>query len=336
MSKSILVTGATGTFGRAFLRAALSEEDHHRIPAWGRVVAYSRDEMKHARLYEEFRDCDGLRLFLGDVRDSQRLGLALRGVHTVVHAAALKRVDQSAYSPSEMVATNILGTMNVVNAAIQSGVQRVVVISSDKAVNPTNIYGATKFCAETYAVQANAYGYPAGTRIACVRYGNILGSTGSVIGTWRQQLARGEPLTITDPRMTRFVMTIEQAAELVRFALRAMVGGEVFIPVLPRARMEDLARAVAQDAAYPLAVTGLRPGGEKMAERLLNEEEPGRTHRVNGEYLAVLPSLHEWVDRYPYDDPVGADFQYRSDDPDGAWLGVGELAALISQTEACR
>lgn len=325
----ILVTGATGTFGRAFLRRVLPDS------RWERVVAYSRDEVKQAALLGEF-DSGKLRLFLGDVRDPSRLAMAFRGVETVVHAAALKRVDAGAYSPSEMIHTNIVGTMNVVGAAIQAGVRRVVVISSDKAVAATNIYGATKFCAETFAVQANAYGHPSGTRIAAVRYGNVLGSRGSVLHVWRDQVARGVPVTITDPQMSRFIMTIEQAVNLVLFALDAMHGGEVMVPLLPSAHMDLLAHAVA-GADYPTQVTGLRPGGEKLAESLLNEEEPARTYQV-GRYFVVTPSHHEWTDGREWVAPHGflpGNYVYRSD-LTTRWLSEEMLRVLIDESEACR
>jgi UDP-N-acetylglucosamine 4,6-dehydratase len=269
--RRVLVTGGTGTFGRAFIRRLLRDQLAEA------VVSYSRDEQKVAALYAEFGHERPFKAFLGDIRDTTRLGLALRGVDTVVHAAALKRVDVGAYSPSELIATNINGTMNLINAAIHAGVSKVVVLSSDKAVAPINLYGATKYCAETYAVQANSYRRDDVPRIAAVRYGNILGSRGSVIGIWREQAAAQRRLTLTHPDMTRFIMTIEQAADLVLFAIDKMLGGEVFLPRLPSAYMVDLARAVVPHA--DIEFTGLRPGGEKMAERLLNDEEVRRTVR---------------------------------------------------------
>jgi UDP-N-acetylglucosamine 4,6-dehydratase len=329
---SILITGATGTFGRAFLRNCLESG------MWRRVIAFSRDEVKQAQLMDEFSEYPALRMFLGDVRDSQRLGMALNDVDVVVHAAALKRVDAGAYSPSEMIVTNILGTMNVVNAAINAAVKRVVVISSDKSVGATNIYGSTKFCAESYAVQANAYGHARGTRITAVRYGNVLGSRGSVLHIWRNQVKADKPLTLTHPDMTRFVMTIEQAMDLVWYALRETAGGEVVVPLLPAAKMITLARAVAGDA-YPIETTGLRPGGEKMAEALLNEEEPSRTFRHDN-YLIVTPSHHEWTNGAHWEDlaserwlPTG--LTYRSDTVP-RWCETAELRALLAESQACQ
>jgi UDP-N-acetylglucosamine 4,6-dehydratase len=329
---SILITGATGTFGRAFLKECLTSGDFRR------VIAFSRDEVKQAQVAEEFKDYPALRMFLGDVRDSQRLGMAFSNVDIVVHAAALKRVDAGAYSPSEMIITNILGTMNVVNAAINASVKKVVVISSDKSVEATNIYGSTKFCAENYAVQANAYGVARGTSIAAVRYGNVLGSRGSVLHIWRNQMQAGKALTVTSPEMTRFVMTIEQAIELVWFALRKTWGGEVVVPLLPAARMVTLARAVAGDD-YPIEFTGLRPGGEKLAEALLNEEEPSRTYRHEN-YLLVTPSHHEWTDGVEWEHAAAERWlppglTYRSDTVP-RWCEVNELRALMQESAACR
>lgn len=350
--QTILVTGGTGTFGRAFIRACLEETTRCGVndvrTRWRRVIAFSRDEVKQAQLLQEFPDAryPNLRLFLGDVRSRHRLQQAMRGVDVVVHAAALKRVDAGAYSPGEIIHTNITGTMNVVDEAIAAGVKRVVVLSSDKATAPTNIYGMSKGAAEFYAVQANAYASPGETRIAAVRYGNILGSRGSVVHVWRDQLRRGETLTLTQPHMTRFVMTIEQAVELVQFAIRHTKGGEVFVPVLPRAYMLDLMCAVRESEPPSLLeapepwyrVTGLRPGGEKLAEALLNEEEPGRTRQV-GEVFVVRPTHHDWTTGEAWGaqgEPVEDGMVYRSDSPWVRKLGVDELRALIAGTAACQ
>lgn len=323
----LLVSGGTGTFGKAFIRRALLDKES----AWDAVISYSRDEQKASQLVEEFGAHAPFKAFIGDVRDSARLKIAMRGVHTVVHAAALKRVDIGAYSPSEIIATNIVGTMNVVNAAIEAGVKCVVVLSSDKAVEATNIYGASKYCAEVYAVQANSYGVPSGTSIAAVRYGNILGSRGSVIRIWRDQVKRGEPITITDPRMTRFVMTIEDAAQLVEFALRHMRGGEVFVPDLAAVSIEELALAAV--GKVPQKVTSIRPGGEKLAETLLNSEETNRTVMLRGNYV-VLPTHHDWTTESWHGDPVDPEMVYRSDT--ARHLPFDELKRLIDTTEALR
>jgi UDP-N-acetylglucosamine 4,6-dehydratase len=285
----LLITGGTGTFGQAFVRRVLDD------PAVTRVRVLSRDELKQAEMAERFRPVDPhgkLRFLLGDVRDRNRLLLAFQDVELVVHAAALKRVDAVAYDPEEVVKTNVLGTMNVLDAAIRACVSRVVVISSDKAVMPTNIYGASKFMAESYAISANVYGAPRGVRSCAVRYGNVLGSRGSVVHRWRRQWSAGDPLTLTDPRCTRFIMPLETAVDLVLDAARTMEGGEVFVPQLRAAHLMDLAIAVA-GPYWPRHVVGLRPGGEKIHETLLSPEESVRTVARQGVYL-LRPALHPW------------------------------------------
>lgn len=342
----LVVTGGTGTFGRAFIRRALAD------PKYDAVISLSRDEQKAAAMVDEFGRHRPFKAFLGDVRDRLRLMHATYGADVVVHAAALKRVDVGAYSPSELIETNIHGTRNVVDAAISNHVRTVVVVSSDKAVSPTNLYGATKMCAEAYAVQANAYGYPRGTRICAVRYGNILGSRGSVVHLWRRQLAAGQPPTLTDARMTRFLMTIEQACALVEFAVGHQKGGEVFLPVLRSARILDLLAAVVQEhvnggqSCTAPVVTGLRPGGEKLHESLLNEEELVRTRMLHSammysepdhRVLAISPSHHEWTADEPQPwDGEPCDWPYRSDDPMFSTLTVDDIVRMIASTEACR
>ena len=340
----VLVTGGTGSFGRAFIRKLLADTEASRSQTYyGQttysasrgVISYSRDEQKAAVITDEFKSSAPFKAFLGDVRDSRRLETAFHGVDVVVHAAALKRVDAAAYSPSEVIATNIYGTMNVVDAAIACGVKKVVVLSSDKAVNASNIYGSTKYCAEHYAVQANSYGYPRGTKIAVVRYGNILGSRGSVFHTWREQIGRSEPLTITDGRMTRFIMTIEEAVALVQHALERMSGGEVFVPILPSASIVDLAIATAQRDSYPTVITKLRPGGEKLHESLLGHEEIDRTLKLGPRYI-VRPTHHDWIDGDgPWvGNPLPDGFRYTSDTASS--LTVADLRRLIASTETCR
>ena len=334
-TRSLLVTGGSGSFGRCYVRAMLQPPCAYR-----RVATFSRDEVKAAALVAEFGDAPEFRAFLGDVRDASRLSLAFRDVHDVVHAAALKRIDAGTYSPSELIVTNILGTLNVVNEAIHAGVERVVVISSDKCTYSTTLYGCTKFAAELYAVQANAYGNGGQTKIAAVRYGNILGSRGSVVTIWREQALAGLPLRLTNGHITRFVMTIEQARDLVRYALAHMQGGEVFVPQLPRCDMRTLAEAcwrVWGSGEPQIEESGvLRPGGEKMAECLLNVEEVTRTVRRDG-YYVIAPSHHEWTDggHYRRGEPVPVDFDYQSDRGELP-LTVGALETMLRQTEALR
>ena len=323
----ILITGGTGTFGRAFIRAAIESGRYDRI------VSLSRDEQKVASVNEEFGSFPGFRAFIGDVRDRDRLRDACRGIDTVIAAAALKRVDSTCYNPDELYKTNVAGVDNTIRAAADCGVQRVLVVSSDKACAPTNPYGVSKAMAESCSTSANVWAYPRGTRISVVRYGNVLGSRGSVIGIWKSQLAARQPLTITDHRMTRFVLTIEQAVAFSERALACMEGGEIFVPVLPSAEIPELARAVGGERCG-IVETGLRPGGEKLAEALLNEEEPSRTVVRDGMYV-ITPSHHEWR-ATPFEGPrLPADFVYRSD-ANRRWLDSDALRILLTTTETYR
>lgn len=323
-----LITGATGFFGRAFARRVLETGAE-------RVVLYSRSESRQAEVASQLLAYDGARFFLGDVRDRERLEEAMWGCDTVVHAAALKRVDAVAYDPGEVRKTNILGSSCVVAAAAAVGVTRVLMISSDKAVAPQNAYGVSKAQMEHEAVAMNAITCPRGTRISCVRWGNVLGSTGSVIGVWLRQLTSGTPLTITDPLMTRFIITVGQAVSFALAALEGMEGGEIMVPRLPAAPLMTLAAAVVASrggnpAAFSFDISGLRPGGEKYHESLLSAEECARTHRV-GDRFTVLPSQYSW--RAEWKIPVGAEAvagPYTSDSPVRR-LSVEELVAMLGE-----
>lgn len=318
--KSVLVTGCSGTFGQTFIADLLQR------PGVERVVGLSRDELKQSVMASRFGHDSRLRLFLGDVRDRSRLEEAFYGCDVVVHAAALKRVDAVAYDSDEARKTNVDGTANVIKAAIAQGVGKVVVLSSDKAVHATNFYGATKFLAEQLAVAGNVYGYPRGTRIACTRYGNVLGSRGSVLHVWREHLAAGRPLPLTHSDISRFWMTIQQAVELVHVALRRMDGGEIFLPKLPGLSLRALAAAMA-GPDYPLTLTGLRPGGEKLHEELLSPGEVERTFDA-GDCYVIAPSLAPWRTHQPaYGPPVPADFRYTSNGVREA--GADELRAML-------
>jgi len=279
---NILVTGGTGSFGRAFVKDALESERAFRI------VVYSRDEWKQAEMAEEFPAGPGgkIRYFLGDVRDKDRLKRAMVEIDFVVHAAALKRVDAVAYNPSEVVKTNVLGTMNVVDAALDAGVRKVILISSDKAVNPINIYGASKFMAEQYAVHANSYVGKGHTAISVVRWGNVMGSRGSVVNTFRERAAKGLPLQITNPECTRFFITLPQAVCFTWNAHELMEGGEIYVPKLRAFMITHLAHVFDHG---PIRLVGLRPGGEKIHESLLNQEEMRRTRRWPDLYT-IFPS----------------------------------------------
>lgn len=261
--RKILITGGTGSFGQAFVRRMLAAESDCTI----RV--YSRDELKQYEMARAFRDDPRLRFFIGDVRDRERLVRAMHDTDLVVHAAALKHVPICEFNPAEAVKTNIQGSQNVIDAAIDAGVQRTVALSTDKAVNPVNLYGATKLCAEKLFVHGNVYAGARDIRFSCVRYGNVMGSRGSVIPLFRKQAASGV-LTLTDRRMTRFWLSLEHAVDLVLDSIGQMEGGEIFVPKIPSMRIVDLARAIAP--AAKIEEVGRRPG-EKLHEILLTAEE---------------------------------------------------------------
>lgn len=281
----VLLTGGTGSFGQAFVRMALAAHAE-------RVVVYSRDEVKQGDMLDRLGHEPAFRAFLGDIRDQTRLEQAMYGCDTVIHAAALKRIS-SVYSAGELLRTNVMGTMNVVEAAWKQHVARVVILSSDKAVEATNLYGTTKACAEGYAVQANSYTHPQGTRVSVVRYGNVLASRGSVLERWARQVANSVPLDVTDPRMTRYLLTLGQAVQIVDAALGWMRGGEIFVPVLPAATIGDLAEAAYP--GHPVTVTGVRAGGEKHHEQLLSREEVHRVRVLAPSLRYVEPAYVTWT-----------------------------------------
>jgi len=286
-----LVTGGTGSLGRAITRQRIRESDDV-------VVVFSRSEYAQAQFHESLVADVGLatvekkaRWCLGDVRDPDRLRMAMRGVDTVIHAAALKRVDAVAQHPDEVVKTNIVGTVNVIRAAMDSGVQRVLVISSDKAVLPTTSYGTSKQMSEWIAVGMNTYTVPAGTAVAAIRYGNVLGSRGSVVHIWREAIRQNRNLPLTKTGNTRFIITMDQALQQIRFALDNMQGGEIFVPKLPWCYVEVIGQAMSPRAYFDLV--GLRPGGEKEHEQLLSDEERHRCAETAGAYV-VVPHIKTW------------------------------------------
>jgi UDP-N-acetylglucosamine 4,6-dehydratase len=320
--KVVLLTGATGSFGTAFIG--------HVTRRWPDAVirAYSRDELKQSELRARFGD-EQVRYLIGDIRDRDRLTRAAHGVDVLVHAAAMKQVPACEYNPFEAVRTNVHGAQNVVDAAIDARVPQVVALSTDKAVNPVNLYGATKLCMEKIVVQGNAYAARSGTRLSCVRYGNVVGSRGSVVPLFLAQRAKGR-LTITDERMTRFWITLDEAVGLVTHALAAMAGGEVFIPKIPSVKVTDLAAAIAPDAHHE--VVGIRPG-EKLHEVLLTGDEA--RHAVDaGDVYVVLPE-HPWWTLETSGSPLPDGFEYASDTND-RWLGREELAAALPAMEVDR
>lgn len=300
---SFLVTGGTGSFGQAFVRRLLEAE------LASRVVVFSRDELKqHEMRLNGFAD-ERIRWFIGDVRDRDRLRRAMRGVDVVVHAAAMKQVPACEYNPSEALATNVVGTANVCEAAIDAGVGRVLCLSTDKAVDPVNVYGKSKSLAEHLAVDWNAYAGDGGTRFACTRYGNVISSRGSVLPVFQAQWDAGLPLTVTDPAMTRFVLTLEQGVQFVLDSLARMAGGEVFVPKLPAVSVATIAEAVAWPRMPAYLGTGMRQG-EKRHELLVSANE-GAEDR--GEYFVVGAGF-----------PVGLAFSSR----DAVRLDVAGFRAL--------
>jgi len=317
---TILLTGGTGSFGHAFAtRIAECWPD-------ATLRVYSRDELKQSEMRTRFGD-QQVRYLIGDVRDRARMTRAVEGADIVVHAAAMKQVPACEYNPFEAVRTNVLGAQHVVDAAIDARVRRVVALSTDKAVNPVNLYGATKLCAEKIFVQGNAYAAQRQTRIACVRYGNVVGSRGSVVPVFREQLARDGRITITDERMTRFWITLPQAVDLVLHALEHMEGGEIFIPKIPSMRLTDLAEAIAPGA--PRDVTGIRPG-EKLHELLITADEA--RHAIDtGDAYVVMPEHPWWDEMAP--NAIGKacddDFVYASNTNE-EWLSIDDLRSVLA------
>ncbi|MDP6662992.1 MAG: UDP-N-acetylglucosamine 4,6-dehydratase (inverting) [SAR202 cluster bacterium] len=320
--KVVLVTGGTGSFGQRFVETVLKRWEPRK------VIVFSRDELKQSEMAREFHG-QNIRYFIGDVRDLDRLRRAMRGVEMVVHAAAMKQVPTCEYNPFEAVKTNVLGAANVIEAAIDAGVRKVLAISTDKATNPVNLYGATKLCAEKLFVQGNAYSGEGGTRFSCARYGNVVGSRGSVAPLFLEQRANG-PLTVTDERMTRFWITLQQGVDFVLHCLDALRGGEIFVPKLPSMRIMDLVGAVAPGCE--VRVTGIRPG-EKVHEVLVSEDEAH--HTVEQEKLYIIKPVHPWWSKDNWADgrtlPEGFRF---SSDTNNRWLSVDELRDLIAEDTA--
>jgi UDP-N-acetylglucosamine 4,6-dehydratase/5-epimerase len=321
--KTILATGATGSFGTRLIETVLDEHDPHSI----RV--FSRDELKQSEMQRRFADEPRLRYLIGDVRDQQRLVRATRGVDVIIHAAALKQVPAAEYNPFEAVQTNIVGAENIVSAAIENEVPLTLALSTDKAVNPVNLYGATKLCAEKLVAQGNAYAADSPSRFASVRYGNVVGSRGSVIPLFKAQAETGV-LTITDERMTRFWITLDDAVRFVLDSLALTGGGEVFVPKIPSMRVTDIAEAIAPEAER--RVIGIRPG-EKLHEVLLTEDESRHTYELPDRYV-VLPEYASWQLREVEGGTRLPDgFRFASDTND-RWLTVDELREMAAAVKA--
>jgi UDP-N-acetylglucosamine 4,6-dehydratase/5-epimerase len=316
--ESVLVTGGTGSFGKKFVEIMLREYRPHRL------VIFSRDELKQHEMRSSGFDHPSLRYFIGDVRDVERLRRAFSGVTVVVHAAALKQVPACEYNPFEAIQTNIMGARNVIDAAIDEGVRRILALSTDKAVNPINLYGATKLCAEKAFVQANAYAGARETRFSCARYGNVVGSRGSVIPIFLEQRRRGK-ITITDPRMTRFWLTLEHGVKFVIRCLEQMHGGEIFVPKIPSMRLLDLAETIAPGCR--VEHIGIRPG-EKLHEVLVSEDESRQTLATEDMYV-IQPS-HPWwkSENWVNAKALPEGFRYSSDTNE-QWLTRSELEELV-------
>ena len=316
---NILITGGTGSFGKAFIRYALDNLDPQRL------VIFSRDELKQYELRQLFQDDPRLRWFIGDIRDQLRLLRAMHGVDYVIHAAALKQVDTAEYNPFEFVKTNVIGSQNVIEAAIDTGVKKVVALSTDKASSPINLYGATKLTADKLFIGGNHYAAAYDTRFAVVRYGNVGGSRGSVIPFFRRLAEAGEPLPITDLRCTRFFITLPQAVQFVADSFDQMGGGELYVPRIPSMKIVDLARAIAPDGE--LRDVGLRPG-EKLHEEMISPEE-GRRALAHGDRFVVQPDLASWGYRAPEGgEPVPEGFVYRSD-TNTQWYTSDDIGELL-------
>ena len=316
---SILVTGGTGSFGKAFIRYVLDNLQPERI------AVFSRDELKQFEMRGDFEGDRRLRWFLGDIRDRERLNRALVGVDYVVHAAALKQVDTAEYNPFEFVKTNVLGSQNVIDACIDAGVEKVVALSTDKASSPINLYGATKLTADKLFVAANNYAHDHATQLAVVRYGNVMGSRGSVVPFFQTKVRAQEPLPITDRRMTRFWITLDQAVRFVVDSFDQMSGGELYIPRIPSMKIVDLVDALAP--GYPTVEIGIRPG-EKLHEEMVSADDSYRTVKQDDRYV-VMPTIAEWGFVPIQGDPVALGFSYRSDTND-QWLSPAELRTILS------
>jgi UDP-N-acetylglucosamine 4,6-dehydratase/5-epimerase len=318
----VLVTGGTGSFGKKITEILLAE--YH--PA--KLIIYSRDELKQYEMRAAGFDHASLRYFIGDVRDQERLRRAMHGVNVVVHAAALKQVPACEYNPMEAIKTNIMGTSNVIEAALDASVKKVMSLSTDKAVNPVNLYGATKLAAEKLVVQSNAYAAGTSTRYACVRYGNVVGSRGSVVPVFLQQRQTGR-VTLTDKRMTRFWLSLEQGVHFVIKCIETMNGGEVYVPKIPSMKVIDLARAIAPKAK--VEVIGIRPG-EKLHEVLISEDE-ARTTVEREDMYVIIPSEPLWERSLQYEGkPLPEGFRYTSD-TNPNWLDIESIRKFVAPFE---
>jgi UDP-N-acetylglucosamine 4,6-dehydratase len=319
---SVLITGGTGSLGKALLSEILTSTKARRI------VIFSRDELKQYNLRAEFKDDSRIRWFIGDIRDIERLKRALHGIDYVIHAAALKQVDTGEYNPMEFIKTNVMGSQNVIDASIEAGVKRVVALSTDKASSPINLYGATKLTADKLFIAANNYSFSYGTTFSVVRYGNVMGSRGSVIPFFRNLALEGKPLPLTDLRMTRFWINIDAAVKFVLSSLEMMKGGELFVPKIPSMKLIDLAKAV--DPSATIIEIGMRPG-EKLHEEMISADDSRRTILMHDRYI-VTPVVAEWGYKEPQGERMPEGIAYQSN-TNNMWMTETEIRNFIHNSE---
>lgn len=323
--RSILVTGGTGSFGKNFIRNVIARVDVRKM------IVFSRDEMKQYEMEQELsaEERRKVRFFIGDVRDVDRLEMAMRDVDYVVHAAALKHVPAAEYNPLECIRTNVDGAENVVMAALRSGVHRVIALSTDKACNPVNLYGASKLASDKIFVAANSLAGRQDTRFAVVRYGNVVGSRGSVVPFFRRLVSEGAAeLPITDTRMTRFSITLEQGINFVLSSFAMMEGGEIFVPKIPSMKVTELAKALAPDLGQK--IIGIRPG-EKLHEVMISEDDSRDTFETDDRYT-ILPAIHPWRSAEfdsRYGTPVGDGFRYSSE-TNTEWMKADAIRDMLA------
>lgn len=317
-NKTVLITGGTGSFGKKFVKKALTL-------GVKKIIVFSRDELKQYEMKQEFTD-DRMRFFIGDVRDKDRLYRAFDGVDIVIHAAAMKHVDACEYNPFEAIKTNIHGAQNIIDAAIDKGVEKVIALSTDKACSPINLYGATKLASDKLFIAANAYVGEKKTKFAVVRYGNVVGSRGSVVPFFKKMRETGV-LPVTDERMTRFWITLEHGVQFVIDNLSRMHGGELFVPKIPSMNIMDLAKAIGPDCE--IKIVGIRPG-EKLHEAMITEDDARHTIEFD-DYYVIQPEFNWWAEENKVGSkPLASDFNYVSD-TNPQWLTIEELQKLVEE-----
>lgn len=320
--KSILISGGTGSLGKSLTRFLL---DHTKVR---RIAIYSRDELKQYSMKMEFGNDPRLRFFIGDIRDLDRLVLALYKVDLVVHAAALKQVDTGEYNPMEFVKTNVLGSQNLIDAAVRTGVKKVIALSTDKASSPINLYGATKLTADKLFTAANNYTFNRGTIFSVVRYGNVIGSRGSVIPYFKELDRLGQSIPITDLKMTRFWISIDDAVRFICDSFALMKGGELFVPKIPSMKIVDLVNSL--NNSNKIIETGIRPG-EKLHEEMVSAEDSRRAV-INGDRITVMPVFAEWGFEKPSGIPMEEGKAYRSDTND-SWLTISQIKKILADLD---